>query len=131
MNYYDVLGVPRTATADEIKRAYKLLAQMWHPDRAIESRRAEYSEKFQAVGEAYRTLKDPEKRATYDGKQAVPGLLTQAEVDARMAQAATSGVCPVCHGAGSVRTPDLTKDGRIAFWSNKPCPRGCKPPKGK
>jgi len=60
MNYYDVLGVSRTATADEIKRAYRKLASQHHPDKGGDTKR------FQEIEEAYRTLGDEAKRAQYD-----------------------------------------------------------------
>lgn len=60
MNYYDVLGVAKTATADEIKRAYRKLASQHHPDKGGDTA------KFQQVEEAYRTLSDPVKRQEYD-----------------------------------------------------------------
>lgn len=126
MNYYEVLGVARSATADEIKRAYKIRANKWHPDRAPAALLAEHTKKFQAVAEAYQVLKDPTKRAAYDGRTTAPGLMTAAQVDAASATATAGGTCPVCNGSGSVRTPDLSENGRILFWSNKPCPRGCK-----
>jgi curved DNA-binding protein len=59
-NYYDVLGVSRTATTDEIKRAYRKLASQHHPDRGGDTA------KFQEIEAAYRTLSDEQKRAEYD-----------------------------------------------------------------
>ncbi len=63
-DYYEVLGVAKTATDDEIKKAYRRLAMKYHPDRNGGDKAAE--EKFKAVGEAYGVLSDPQKRAAYD-----------------------------------------------------------------
>ncbi len=62
-DYYEILGVPRTASAEEIKRAYRRLARKYHPDVSKETQAAE---KFKDIAEAYQTLKDPEKRAAFD-----------------------------------------------------------------
>ena len=62
-DYYAALGVERGASADEIKKAYRRLAQKYHPD---VSKEPGAESKFKEVAEAYQTLKDPEKRAAYD-----------------------------------------------------------------
>jgi curved DNA-binding protein len=62
-DYYGVMGVDRKASAEEIKNAYRKLARKYHPD---VSKEPDAEEKFKEIGEAYETLKDPEKRAAYD-----------------------------------------------------------------
>lgn len=60
LDYYSILGVSKTANADEIKRAYRKLAAQHHPDRGGDTA------KFQEIQSAYDTLSNPEKRASYD-----------------------------------------------------------------
>lgn len=63
-NYYEVLGISKTASADEIKKAYRNLAFKYHPDRNSGDKAAE--EKFKEINEAYDVLSDEKKRADYD-----------------------------------------------------------------
>lgn len=62
-DYYQVMGLARDATQDDIKRAYRRLARKYHPD---VSKEADAERHFKEVGEAYEALRDPEKRAAYD-----------------------------------------------------------------
>jgi molecular chaperone DnaJ len=63
-DYYEILGVSRGASQDDVKKAYRKLAMQYHPDRNKGDAAAE--EKFKEVGEAYAVLSDPDKRARYD-----------------------------------------------------------------
>ena len=62
-DYYQIMGVARDASADDIKRAYRRLARKYHPD---VSKEKDAEARFKEVGEAYEVLRDPEKRAAYD-----------------------------------------------------------------
>lgn len=64
-DYYEVLGVDKSASDDEIKKAYRKLAKQWHPDANLDNK-AEAEAKFKEVGEAYEVLSNPQKRKNYD-----------------------------------------------------------------
>ena len=64
-DYYEVLGVPKDVTEEQIRKAYKKLAIKWHPDKNPDNRK-EAEEKFKEIGEAYSVLSDPKKRNEYD-----------------------------------------------------------------
>jgi curved DNA-binding protein len=65
-DYYQTLGVAKTATQDEIQKAFRKLARVHHPDMAKEKDKAAAETKFKEINEAYEVLKDPEKRQKYD-----------------------------------------------------------------
>ena len=65
-DYYDVLGVPKNATEDDIKKAYRKLAMKHHPDRNQGDTATKAEERFKEAKEAYEMLSDPHKRAAYD-----------------------------------------------------------------
>ena len=65
-DYYEVLGVPKNAGEDEIKKAYRKLAMKYHPDRNQGDAATEAEAKFKEAKEAYEMLSDADKRAAYD-----------------------------------------------------------------
>ena len=64
-DYYEILGVPKDASDDVIRKAYKKLAIKWHPDKHVDDKK-EAEEKFKEISEAYSVLSDKEKRKEYD-----------------------------------------------------------------
>ena len=65
-DYYEILGVPKGASIEEIKKTYRQLALKHHPDRVEVSQKKEAEEKFKEISEAYAVLSDPQKRSVYD-----------------------------------------------------------------
>src|SRR5881394_4636234 len=81
-DYYEILGVDRNASEEEIKKNYRKLAIKFHPDKNPGDKTAE--EKFKEIGEAYEALSDPQSRAAYD-------QYGHAAFDPRMRRGAGSG----------------------------------------
>lgn len=66
VDYYNILKVNRNASDDDLKKAYKRLAMIWHPDKNPSGKRPEAEAKFKQISEAYDVLSDPQKRQIYD-----------------------------------------------------------------
>src|SRR3989338_8173895 len=81
-DYYEILGVPKNATLEEIKKAYRSLALSHHPDRVPAEKKKEAEEKFKEISEAYGVLSDPQKRAMYDqyGHQGIDQTYTTEDI---------------------------------------------------
>lgn len=81
-DYYEILGVSRNASQEEIEQAYRKLLIQYHPDRFPPEKKAEAREKFKEVSEAYGVLSDPNKRAQYDrfGHAGISGTYTTEDI---------------------------------------------------
>ncbi len=81
-DYYEILGVPKTSTLAEIKKAYRSLALKHHPDRVPEAEKKAAEEQFKEISEAYGVLSDPQKRQTYDqfGHQGIDQNYTSEDI---------------------------------------------------
>ena len=103
-DYYEVLGVNRDASEEDIRKAYRKLAMAHHPDRNPENPKAE--EKFKEAKEAYEVLSEADKRSAYDrfGHQGVdaqagspmPSAISSARSSARAVRAPASTAAPIC-----------------------------------
>ena len=89
-DYYEILGLSKSASDSEIKSSYRKLAMKYHPDRNPGDKKAE--EKFKEISESYEILKDPQKKAAYDqfghaafsqGGGGSPGVETPARLNRR------------------------------------------------
>jgi DnaJ-class molecular chaperone len=108
LDYYDILGVPPKADAGDIKKAYRLLALRWHPDRNPGDPWA--TNRFLRLGEAYRVLIDPVSRAAYDRLRAQERQSAEARLRSRRQHLKAAGTTPQNHA--SRRSPRSPYPGR-------------------
>ena len=114
-DYYKTLGVPRNATADEIKKAYRKLARTHHPDAGGDET------KFKEINEAYEVLSDEKKRDLYDqygtaNENHIPQGWTGAQAIRSAARA--SGVGPIFSRASAVEKERSEPIGISAIWAD-------------
>lgn len=140
MSYYEVLGVKENATQEEIQKAYRRLAKKWHPDMHPDDKKAEASEKFKEISQAFETLSNPDHKRQYDGQADSPfqsfysqffngqtrrgengsHLILECEIDLqdvykgcnRELRFNRATICNSCNGEGGVRGACQTCNGR-------------------
>src|SRR5437764_1316110 len=125
-DYYGALGVKKTATTEEIRKAFRKMARKYHPDVNPGDKKAE--EKFKEISEANDVLSDPKKRKIYDQV----GFYSD-NIDPATAEAyARGGVCGNCHGNGFMQSnntcPQCKGTGQVSQSANRmkfntTCPR--------
>ena len=104
-DYYEVLGVSRDCTPEQLKASYRKLAMQYHPDRNNGDKVAE--EKFKEVGEAYSVLSDPQKRQRYDAfGHVADGARRPTSATSRSTPPSTSSTCSSAAAAGGAVRPD-------------------------
>lgn len=115
--FYDILQVPKTASNEDIKKAYKKLAMKWHPDKWTtknDAEKAKAEEKFKEITSAYEILSDPKKREMYDqyGEEGMKGQFDHEEIFKNM----FGGGFPFSFGGGGgrqqpkqIKMPDIVK----------------------
>lgn len=111
--HYQLLGIPDTATVNEIKSAFRRLAKAYHPDRHPGSRTHE--EKFKRLSAAYDVLKDPGKRAAYDHSLHQPRVARSREAPRRAARAEVRRSAPYTAATAAVVVPTPKRDLGIAL----------------
>ncbi len=127
LDYYDILGVPPKADAGDIKKAYRLLALKWHPDRNPGDPWA--ADQFLRLGEAYHVLTDPARRAAYDWLRSLG--MPSGEVPFQIRPQSSQGVGVSFQGSASHRLRRPTSRAKSRSRRRKGCSAPARfPPKG-
>ncbi|GAB4454817.1 MAG: hypothetical protein OHK0029_09950 [Armatimonadaceae bacterium] len=112
---YEILGVPKTASTDEIKRKYRQLARQYHPD--VNQGNPSAAQTFAQMTEAYKTLSDPEKRTTYDAELSLQERQAE-KARARQWQSAGSS-----YAGYNTRNPNVASNPPRSAGTQTPPPR--------